>query len=349
MRRRTVILGALGVIGAVLAGGGALSYYNANRPCPCPPPPPPTPVPGLAELRAAVTRFNTEHGWAGVDISEDNRSGWSSASVQASLQVTGDLDENVTPTQMATFVVGLHEAVDGLLVPPGSDTVPLRVRVELRSRRRSQDTGITAEIASATDHDVLAACMSVASEALDSGTNSAALTGETLALRHPDPDGGGLLDPAVWLLAAPASLPAGVVLEQQRDYDGNCVLITRMMAGDDMSEVPLADLAEAACGLRWYEATVESAEAGAVVRLSEPEGAGPRSDQPLGVEDLRGVLELARTGTWARWILAEGGDGYRGVVFECTDGTLSVPEVVPALAGTGISLERSREVLAELG
>ncbi len=122
MRRRTVILGALGVIGAVLAGGGALSYYNANRPCPCPPPPPPTPAPGLAELRAAVTRFNTEHGWAGVDISEDNRSGWSSASVQASLQVTGDLDETVTPTQMATFVVGLHEAVDGLLVPPGSDT-----------------------------------------------------------------------------------------------------------------------------------------------------------------------------------------------------------------------------------
>ena len=348
MRRRTVVLGTLGVLGAALAGSAALSYYNANRPCSCPAPPPPTPAPGLAELRAAVTRFNTEHGWAGVEISEDSRSGWSSSSVQASLQVTGDLDESVTPTQMAAFVVGLHEAVDGLLVVPDPAASPLFVGVGLSSGRSLQRKDLNAEIVSATDHDVLAACMSVASEALDGGTNSATLTGETLALRHPDPDDeGGLLDPAVWLTAAPASLPASVVLEQQRDHVGNYVLTTRMAAGDDMSEVPLADLAAAARDLLWDKTTVDSVEGGAVVRLSE--STEPRSDGRLAAEDLRGVLDLARTGTWARWILAEGGHGYRGVVFECADGALCVPEAVPVLAGPGVSLERSREVLAELG
>ncbi|MCR2052589.1 hypothetical protein NSA19_06960 [Actinomyces bowdenii] len=350
VRRRTA---TLGVLAAALAGGAALSYHNANRPCPCPLPPPPTPAPGLAELRAAVTRFNTEHGWTGVNISEDNRSGWSSSSVQASLQVTGDLGETVTPTRMAAFVVGLHEAVDGLLLPPGPAAVPLTARVVLSCGKSGQTKDLDAEIVSDTDHDVLAACMSVAGDALDDGAASAQLAGETLALRHPDPDSdhddNRLLDPAVWLLAAPASLPAGVVLEQGRDDIASGEFITRIVAGDDMSQVPLADLAVVARGLRWNETTVESTPAGAVVRLSQVLDTEPRSHRPPGVADLRGVLDLARTGTWARWILAEGGDGYRGVVFECTDGTLSVPEVVPALAGTGISLERSREVLAELG
>lgn len=231
-------------------------------------------------------------------------------------------------------------------LPAPMITPSSRVGVGLSGGQRLQRKDLNAEIVSATDHDVLAACMSVAGDALDGGTNSATLTGETLALRHPDPDDDGLLDPAVWLTAAPGSLPASVVLEQQRDHVGDYVLTTRMAAGDDMSEVPLADLAAAARDLRWDKTTVDSVEGGAVVRLSE--STEPRSDGSVGAEDLRGVLDLARTGTWARWILADGGEGYRGVIFECTDGALSVPEAVPVLAGPGISLERSREVLAEL-
>ena len=72
---------------------------------------------------------------------------------------------------------------------------------------------------------------------------------------------------------------------------------------------------------------------------------------PLQVADVRGVLEQARSGSWARRIIFRGdvGTDDPGAAFDCDDGALSVPDPMPTIDGMPLSAELSEGLLRDLG
>ena len=86
--------------------------------------------------------------------------------------------------------------------------------------------------------------------------------------------------------------------------------------------------------------------AGLVVR----NGSGRRSGS-LRIDDVRGVLEQARSGSWARRVVFEGDarTGDPGSLFGCDDGVRSGPDPPPAIDGIEVSVPLSQGLLRALG
>ena len=159
------------------------------------------------------------------------------------------------------------------------------------------------------------------------------------------PGGGGRR--ADWALTAPQSLPEGVLLSQA-SLSYICVTI-EMRAGGDLSGVPIDDLSARALDAGWGSLKVRDLAPGAGLVVEN--GFGERSG-PLRIDDVRGVLEQARSGSWARRVVFEGDarTGDPGALFDCDDGVLSVPDPAPAIDDDiEVSVPLSQELLRALG
>ena len=232
----------------------------------------------------------------------------------------------------------------------------LSVDVDLHWRYPGRDEGdkrlLTAKLKGATDSDRLRACTAIAVPLLTDKAEQVVIADDALSVYLagvpvPGAVPGGRGRRADWALAAPQSLPEGVLLSQT-SLSYICVTI-EMRAGGDLSGMPIDDLSARALDAGWGSLKVRDLAPGAglVVR----NGSGWRSGS-LRIDDVRGVLEQARSGSWARRIVFEGDarTGGPGALFDCDDGVLSVPDPAPAIDDDiEVSVPLSQELLRALG
>ena len=315
-------------------------------PCRCATPPPPSPAPGLESLRSAVEAYADSQNLAAVVRVKDISGVASTIGLEAGLRDLAD------PQAVVPLLTGLHADVADELA--GGDG--LSVDVDLHWRYPGRDEGdkrlLTATLTGATDSDRLQACTAIAVPLLTDKAEQVAIADDALSVYlvgipvpQSAPGGGGRR--ADWALAAPQSLPEGVLLSQA-SLSYICVTI-EMRAGGDLSGMPIDDLSARALDAGWGSLTVRDLAPGAglVVR----NGSGRRSGS-LRIDDVRGVLEQARSGSWARRIVFEGDarTGDPGALFDCDDGVLSVPDPAPAIDDDiEVSVPLSQELLRALG
>ena len=363
LRRRAVLAG-----GAVVGAGAAVVILRrilaepapsaapptspATRPttqpapCQCAPPPSPSPAPGLESLRSAVEAYADSQNLAAVVRVKDISGVASTIGLEAGLRDLAD------PQTVVPLLTGLHADVADELA--GGDG--LSVDVDLHWRYPGRDEGdkrlLTAKLKGATDSDRLQACTAIAVPLLTDKAEQVVIADDALSVYLVGvpvpgavPNGRGRR--ADWALAAPQSLPEGVLLSQV-SLSYICVTI-EMRAGGDLSGMPIDDLSARALDVGWGSLKVRDLAPGAglVVR----NGSGWRSG-PLRIDDVRGVLEQARSGSWARRIVFEGDarTGGPGALFDCDNGVLSVPDPPPAIDDDiEVSVPLSQELLRALG
>lgn len=315
-------------------------------PCRCATPPPPSPAPGLESLHSAVEAYADSQNLAAVVRVKDAGGVASTVGLEAGLR---DLDD---PQTVVSLLTGLHADVADELA--GGDG--LSVDVDLHWRYPGRDEGdkrlLTAKLKGATDSDRLRACTAIAVPLLTDKAEQVVIADDALSVYLVGvpvpgavPNGRGRR--ADWALAAPQSLPEGVLLSQV-SLSYICVTI-EMRAGGDLSGMPIDDLSARALDVGWGSLKVRDLAPGAglVVR----NGSGWRSG-PLRINDVRGVLEQARSGSWARRVVFEGDarTGGPGALFDCDDGVLSVPDPAPAIDDAiEVSVPLSQELLRALG
>ena len=314
-------------------------------PCRCAPPPPPSPAPGLESLHSAVEAYADSQNLAAVVRVKDISGVASTIGLEAGLRDPAD------PQTAIPLLTGLHADVADELA--GGDG--LSVDVDLHWRYPGRDEGdkrlLTAKLKGATDSDRLRACTAIAVPLLTDKAEQVVIADDALSVYLVGvpvpgavPNGRGRR--ADWALAAPQSLPEGVLLSQV-SLSYICVTI-EMRAGGDLSGMPIDDLSARALDVGWGSLKVRDLAPGAglVVR----NGSGWRSG-PLRINDVRGVLEQARSGSWARRVVFEGDarTGGPGALFDCDDGVLSVPDPAPAIDDIEVSVPLSQELLRALG
>lgn len=315
-------------------------------PCRCAPPPPPSPAPGLESLHSAVEAYADSQNLAAVVRVKDISGVASTIGLEAGLRDLAD------PQTVVSLLTGLHADVADELA--GGDG--LSVDVDLHWRYPGRDEGdkrlLTAKLKGATDSDRLQACTAIAVPLLTDKAEQVVIADDALSVYLVGvpvpgavPNGRGRR--ADWALAAPQSLPEGVLLSQV-SLSYICVTI-EMRAGGDLSGMPIDDLSARALDVGWGSLKVRDLAPGAglVVR----NGSGWRSG-PLRINDVRGVLEQARSGSWARRIVFEGDarTGGPGALFDCDNGVLSVPDPAPAIDDAiEVSVPLSQELLRALG
>ena len=315
-------------------------------PCRCATPPPPSPAPGLESLRSAVEAYADSQNLAAVVRVKDISGVASTIGLEAGLRDLAD------PQAVVPLLTGLHADVADELA--GGDG--LSVDVDLHWRYPGRDEGdkrlLTATLTGATDSDRLQACTAIAVPLLTDKAEQVVIADDALSVYLagvpvPGAVPGGRGRRADWALAAPQSLPEGVLLSQA-SLSYICVTI-EMRAGGDLSGMPIDDLSARALDAGWGSLTVRDLAPGAglVVR----NGSGWRSGS-LRIDDVRGVLEQARSGSWARRVVFEGDarTGDPGALFDCDDGVLSVPDPAPAIDDAiEVSVPLSQELLRALG
>lgn len=315
-------------------------------PCRCATPPPPSPAPGLESLRSAVEAYADSQNLAAVVRVKDAGGVASTVGLEAGLRDPAD------PQTVVPLLTGLHADVADELA--GGDG--LSVDVDLRWRYPGRGEGdkrlLSAALTGATDSDRLRACAAIAVPLLTDKAEQVVIADDALSVYLagvpvPGAVPGGRGRRADWALAAPQSLPEGVLLSQA-SLSYICVTI-EMRAGGDLSGMPIDDLSARALDAGWGSLTVRDLAPGAglVVR----NGSGWRSGS-LRIDDVRGVLEQARSGSWARRIVFEGDarTGGPGALFDCDDGVLSVPDPAPAIDDAiEVSVPLSQELLRALG
>lgn len=315
-------------------------------PCRCATPPPPSPAPGLESLRSAVEAYADSQNLAAVVRVKDISGVASTIGLEAGLRDLAD------PQAVVPLLTGLHADVADELA--GGDG--LSVDVDLHWRYPGHDEGdkrlLTATLTGATDSDRLQACTAIAVPLLTDKAEQVVIADDALSVYLagvpvPGAVPGGRGRRADWALAAPQSLPEGVLLSQT-SLSYICVTI-EMRAGGDLSGMPIDDLSARALDAGWGSLKVRDLAPGAglVVR----NGSGWRSGS-LRIDDVRGVLEQARSGSWARRIVFEGDarTGGPGALFDCDDGVLSVPDPAPAIDDDiEVSVPLSQELLRALG
>lgn len=315
-------------------------------PCRCATPPPPSPAPGIEPLRSAVEAYADSQNLAAVVRVKDI------SGVASTIGLEAGLRDPTDPQTAVPLLTGLHADVADELA--GGDG--LSVDVDLHWRYPGRDDGdkrlLTAALTGATDPDRLQACTAIAVPLLTDKAEQVVIADDALSVYLVGvpvpgavPNGRGRR--ADWALAAPQSLPQGVLLSQV-SLSYICVTI-EMRAGGDLSGMPIDDLSARALDAGWGSLTVRDLAPGAglVVR----NGSGRRSGS-LRIDDVRGVLEQARSGSWARRIVFEGDarTGDPGALFDCDDGVLSVPDPAPAIDDAiEVSVPLSQELLRALG
>ena len=315
-------------------------------PCRCATPPPPSPAPGIEPLRSAVEAYADSQN-LDADVRVKDAGGVASTvGLEAGLR---DLDD---PQTVVSLLTGLHADVADELA--GGDG--LSVDVDLHWRYPGRDEGdkrlLTAKLKGATDSDRLRACTAIAVPLLTDKAEQVVIADDALSVYLVGvpvpgavPNGRGRR--ADWALAAPQSLPEGVLLSQT-SLSYICVTV-EMRAGGDLSGVPIDDLSARALDAGWGSLEVRDLAPGAYVVVEN--GSGRRSG-PLRIDDVRGVLEQARSGSWARRIVFEGDarTGDPGALFDCDDGVLSAPDPAPAIDDDiEVSVPLSQELLRALG
>ena len=315
-------------------------------PCRCATPPPPSPAPGIEPLRSAVEAYADSQN-LDADVRVKDAGG-----VASTIGLEASLRDPTDPQTAIPLLTGLHADVADELA--GGDG--LSVDVDLHWRYPGRDEGdkrlLTAKLKGATDSDRLRACTAIAVPLLTDKAEQVVIADDALSVYLVGvpvpgavPNGRGRR--ADWALAAPQSLPEGVLLSQT-SLSYICVTV-EMRAGGDLSGVPIDDLSARALDAGWGSLEVRDLAPGAglVVR----NGSGRRSG-PLRIDDVRGVLEQARSGSWARRIVFEGDarTGDPGALFDCDDGVLSVPDPAPAIDDDiEVSVPLSQELLRALG
>lgn len=315
-------------------------------PCRCATPPPPSPAPGIEPLRSAVEAYADSQN-LDADVRVKDAGG-----VASTVGLEASLRDPADPQTAIPLLTGLHADVADELA--GGDG--LSVDVDLHWRYPGRDEGdkrlLTAKLKGATDSDRLRACTAIAVPLLTDKAEQVVIADDALSVYLVGvpvpgavPNGRGRR--ADWALAAPQSLPEGVLLSQV-SLSYICVTI-EMRAGGDLSGMPIDDLSARALDVGWGSLKVRDLAPGAglVVR----NGSGWRSG-PLRINDVRGVLEQARSGSWARRVVFEGDarTGGPGALFDCDDGVLSVPDPAPAIDDAiEVSVPLSQELLRALG
>ena len=315
-------------------------------PCRCATPPPPSPAPGIEPLHSAVEAYADSQN-LDADVRVKDAGG-----VASTIGLEASLRDPADPQTAIPLLTGLHADVADELA--GGDG--LSVDVDLHWRYPGRDEGdkrlLTAKLKGATDSDRLQACTAIAVPLLTDKAEQVVIADDALSVYLAGvpvpgavPGGGGRR--ADWALAAPQSLPEGVLLSQA-SLSYICVTI-EMRAGGDLSGMPIDDLSARALDAGWGSLKVRDLAPGAglVVR----NGSGWRSG-PLRIDDVRGVLEQARSGSWARRVVFEGDarTGGPGALFDCDDGVLSVPDPAPAIDDDiEVSVPLSQELLRALG
>lgn len=315
-------------------------------PCRCATPPPPSPAPGLESLRSAVEAYADSQNLAAVVRVKDISGVASTIGLEAGLRDLAD------PQAVVPLLTGLHADVADELAGGDGLSVDVDLRWRYPGRGEEDKRLLSAALTSATDPDRLQSCAAIAVPLLADEAEEAAIVDDALSVYlvgipvpQSAPGGGGRR--ADWALTAPQSLPEGVLLSQT-SLSYICVTI-EMRAGGDLSGVPIDDLSARALDAGWGSLKVRDLAPGAglVVR----NGSGWRSGS-LRIDDVRGVLEQARSGSWARRIVFEGDarTGGPGALFDCDDGVLSVPDPAPAIDDDiEVSVPLSQELLRALG
>ena len=363
LRRRAVLAG-----GAVVGAGAAVVILRrilaepapsaapptspATRPttqpapCQCATPPPPSPAPGIEPLRSAVEAYADSQNLDAVVRVKDISGVASTIGLEAGLRDLAD------PQAVVPLLTGLHADVADELAGGDGLSVDVDLRWRYPGRGEEDKRLLSAALTSATDPDRLRACAAIAVPLLADEAEEAAIVDDALSVYlvgipvpKSAPSGGGRR--ADWALTAPQSLPEGVLLSQT-SLSYICVTI-EMRAGGDLSGMPIDDLSARALDAGWGSLTVRDLAPGAglVVR----NGSGRRSGS-LRIDDVRGVLEQARSGSWARRVVFEGDarTGDPGALFDCDDGVLSAPDPAPAIDDDiEVSVPLSQELLRALG
>lgn len=363
LRRRAVLAG-----GAVAGAGAAVVILRrllaqpvpsatpptspATRPttqpvpCRCATPPPPSPAPGLESLRSAVEAYADSQN-LDADVRVEDAGG-----VASTIGLEASLRDPADPQTAIPLLTGLHADVADELAGGGGLSVDVDLRWRYPGRGEEDKRLLSAALTSATDPDRLQSCAAIAVPLLADEAEEAAIVDDALSVYlvgipvpQSAPGGGGRR--ADWALTAPQSLPEGVLLSQT-SLSYICVTI-EMRAGGDLSGVPIDDLSARALDAGWGSLKVRDLAPGAGLVVEN--GFGERSG-PLRIDDVRGVLEQARSGSWARRVVFEGDarTGDPGALFDCDDGVLSVPDPAPAIDDDiEVSVPLSQELLRALG
>lgn len=312
-----------------------------HRGCGCVLPPLPTPAAGVEPLRDAVEAYARSQNLAAKVRLEG-------FGVAYRVVLYRGLEEgDATAEDMGAFLTGLHaEVTDEITGGEG-----LSVHVDLRWAGGDEDQALTAGLTSITDSARLEACVAIAVPVLVDGASQVDITDDTLSCYlggepapQAVPDGGGRR--VSWMLAAPASLPTSMLFKQVAL--GRLTATIEMRAGGDLSALPIDGLSDKAWEAGWTDLTVRDLAPGASVLI---ESGSPGRSGPLQVADVRGVLEQARSGSWARRIIFRGdvGTDDPGAAFDCADGALSVPDPMPSIDRMPLSAELSEGLLRDLG
>lgn len=304
-------------------------------------PPPPSPAAGVESLRDAVEAYARSRSLAATTRLEG--AGVASKVVLYRRSEEGDADAE----DMGAFLTGLHaEVSDEIAGGQG-----LSVDVDLRWTSGGEDQALTAGLTGATDSARLGACVAIAVPVLVDGAGQGDITDDTLSCYlggdpapQAVPDGRGRR--VGWMLAAPASLPESVLFKQVAL--SHLTATIEMRAGGDLSALPIDSLSDKSWEAGWTDLTVQDLAPGASVLV---ESSSQGRSGPLQVADVRGVLEQARSGSWARRIIFRGdvGTDDPGAAFDCDDGALSVPDPMPTIDGMPLSAELSEGLLRDLG
>lgn len=315
-------------------------------PCRCAPPPPPSPAPGLESLRSAVEAYADSQN-LDADVRVEDAGG-----VASTIGLEASLRDPADPQTAIPLLTGLHADVADELAGGGGLSVDVDLRWRYPGRGEEDKRLLSAALTSATDPDRLQSCAAIAVPLLADEAEEAAIVDDALSVYlvgipvpQSAPGGGGRR--ADWALTAPQSLPEGVLLSQT-SLSYICVTI-EMRAGGDLSGVPIDDLSARALDAGWGSLKVRDLAPGAGLVVEN--GFGERSG-PLRIDDVRGVLEQARSGSWARRVVFEGDarTGDPGALFDCDDGVLSVPDPAPAIDDDiEVSVPLSQELLRALG
>ena len=345
MGRRAALVGGVALLGAAGVGAVAVSRGILRPPwhqgCGCVLPPLPTPAAGVEPLRDAVEAYARSQNLAATVRLE----GFGVAS--RVVLYRGPEEGDATAEDMGAFLTGLHaEVTDEITGGEG-----LSVHVDLRWAGGDEDQVLTAGLTSITDSARLEACVAIAVPVLVDGAGQVDITDDTLSCYlggepapQAVPDGGGRR--VSWMLAAPANLPTSMLFKQVAL--GRLTATIEMRAGGDLSALPIDGLSDKAWEAGWTDLTVRDLAPGASVLIES--GSEGRSG-PLQVADVRGVLEQARSGSWARRIIFRGdvGTDDPGAAFDCADGALSVPDPMPSIDRMPLSAELSEGLLRDLG
>ena len=315
-------------------------------PCRCATPPPPSPAPGIEPLRSAVEAYADSQN-LDADVRVKDAGG-----VASTIGLEASLRDPADPQTAIPLLTGLHADVADELAGGDGLSVDVDLRWRYPGRGEEDKRLLSAALTSATDPDRLRACAAIAVPLLADEAEEAAIVDDALSVYlvgipvpKSAPSGGGRR--ADWALTAPQSLPEGVLLSQT-SLSYICVTI-EMRAGGDLSGVPIDDLSARALDAGWGSLEVRDLAPGAYVVVEN--GFGERSG-PLRIDDVRGVLEQARSGSWARRVVFEGDarTGDPGALFDCDDGVLSVPDPAPAIDDDiEVSVPLSQELLRALG